>query len=737
MSETNDASAPRHRRDLRGRIAVWLALAMAGAGSLALAYDGTRQSLMPGPITPAHRIVAKCESCHANIGKGSLDWVHATTKASNARADNALCLDCHKLGETPHRAHGLAKAVLNEKSRSKSEQPAGAAATGPATGTDPLAVAASAGSINAAFRADGSSHAEIACSICHTEHRHQDAVTHAADTAACNTCHQANATGFAEHHPELSRYPFRRRTRIKFDHVKHFTKNFDEARTKRPDLKAPPQTCTSCHELSPAGRDMTVKPFAETCSACHLPQIVGADRATGPKGIAFLALPGLDLETLRSRKAPVGSWPEDAEADIPPLMRVLLARDAERQNLLATVDKLDLFDLTSASDSDIESVTALAWEIKELVHELTTAKASKLLRRIHAATGGSIDRQEMTRLLGTLPRDVLISAQRHWLPDLGEEIALRAKPGWQKTILAKFKVRKLETAENESGPEPPKPPETKLVTNTKGGRWYVSVLGEIVQEGLEPPETRQAIKGEIEDPPAATAPQAAASPSIPPEAPQADVAAAEPAIDDETWSEFGGWYRKDHTILYRPSGHADALIKSWLDVSAKNTASHEPAIRRAIFKPAFETLSDREAQGRCMKCHSLEENEAGGISAMWNPSRVADKQNGFTTFKHQPHFSLLDNRGCMTCHELEGPADFKAAYGSFNPTAVAQSFKPIKKATCAKCHSPGGAPEDCGHCHTYHVTPITTPVSETRLPEPEQSKPLPAATEDPTRSDKP
>ena len=40
---------------------------------------------------------------------------------------------------------------------------------------------------------------------------------------------------------------------------------------------------------------MAVAPFEQTCTACHLDQIIGKERVSGPKGIAFLTLPGLDL----------------------------------------------------------------------------------------------------------------------------------------------------------------------------------------------------------------------------------------------------------------------------------------------------------------------------------------------------------------------------------------------------------------------------------------------------------
>ena len=35
-------------------------------------------------------------------------------------------------------------------------------------------------------------------------------------------------------------------------------------------------------------------------------------------------------------------------------------------------------------------------------------------------------------------------------------------------------------------------------------------------------------------------------------------------VDPESWAEYGGWYRQDYAIFYRPTGHKDKFIYSWL-----------------------------------------------------------------------------------------------------------------------------------------------------------------------------
>ena len=40
----------------------------------------------------------------------------------------------------------------------------------------------------------------------------------------------------------------------------------------------------------------------------------------------------------------------------------------------------------------------------------------------------------------------------------------------------------------------------------------------------------------------------------------APVISIESNIDPESWAEYGGWYRQDYAIFYRPAGHKDKFI---------------------------------------------------------------------------------------------------------------------------------------------------------------------------------
>ena len=716
MTDHNKDGTGAKHRELTGRVARWTAILMAGIIALSLGYDSERGVLTPGPLSPAHRAVKGCAACHSNVGNGQFGWVSAILSRTDAHADNRRCLNCHSLGNAPHSPHGLPASRLKQTTQRKKEELA--------EGADSAALANAAnGLLDAALGTSGRNHASIGCATCHGEHRHADGKAHTATDRTCNACHQVGFASFQFDHPEFTGYPSEGRNSIKYDHAKHFSEHFEKARKNQPDLKAMPKACTDCHTPDARGQTLQLKSFDAVCSACHLPQILGADRATGPKGLALLALPGLDLETLRSQKASIGNWPEKSEADLSPLMRVLLARDDKRRTMLATIEKLDLLDLQSATDPEIAAVTEMVWEIKELLHELSTAKVFDLLNRFRAATSNPVEREEITRMFGSLPRDVLLAATRSWLPSLGQEIARRQRPGWQNAFRAKYAKRQALKGDGDETkadkPEPPAKPKTKLIHNPKGGRWYVSVLGEIVQEGLEPKETREATRGEVETPRkvAAKPPrQAASQPTDKRAQSKTDRTRPDP-VDDETWTEYGGWYRKDYAIYYRPAGHADQFLRTWLDFSATPPGSKNAN----VLAPVFETLTHEEAQGRCTKCHTVTQGPDNTPQVTW-AARVAKQSqeisDRFTRFSHAPHLSMLDKRGCLTCHELQKPKKLNKAATSKPPKPVADvpSFKPITKVTCVACHASGKAAHDCKQCHTYHIAPTGPPLTPTRLP---------------------
>ena len=331
---------PFFRRD---RLAARLALVTVVCLGVAFLLFRDTQFLMPGPLASAHGAIENCSACHTQAGSGKLSWLHGLV-AGDPRADSKACLTCHQMPDTAFNAHGASTEVLKQITDQLSET---AAAT-------PAPQWARTQSI--AFPTDDVVARGLNCATCHQEHQGVGFNLSRISNEKCVSCHVVRFDSFDDHHPKFDNYPFKRRTRIVYDHAAHFSKHFPEVAKKYPARRIP-DTCSTCHNSQQDRRVMAVAPFEQTCTTCHLDQILGKERASGPKGIAFLTLPGLDLQTLREKNALIGEWPDASEAELTPFMKVMISRNEQGRALIKTVDSLTLQDLTDASDDQIKAVT--------------------------------------------------------------------------------------------------------------------------------------------------------------------------------------------------------------------------------------------------------------------------------------------------------------------------------------------------------------------------------------------
>ena len=134
-------------------------------------------------------------------------------------------------------------------------------------------------------------------------------------------------------------------------------------------------------------------------------------------------------------------------------------------------------------------------------------------------------------------------------------------------------------------------------------------------------------------------------------------AAAAPApFDPEVWAQSGGWYREDFTIRYRPAGHADQFLQTWLDFAGRAYGSglHDQ------MTPIFDELTSKDAVGRCTKCHSIDD-AAGAKMVNWGPFDADAINNRFTNYSHKPHIELIGRpRPVSNATNCRTPkADFK------------------------------------------------------------------------------
>ncbi len=68
-------------------------------------------------------------------------------------------------------------------------------------------------------------------------------------------------------------------------------------------------------------------------------------------------------------------------------------------------------------------MTSLVWEIKRLFYALISGKASDVLGDLNIGRGAKLSPALVADLTASIPRDVVMSAQQQWLPNLATEMA--------------------------------------------------------------------------------------------------------------------------------------------------------------------------------------------------------------------------------------------------------------------------------------------------------------------------
>ena len=669
-------------RSWRARVRVtrnWVLAVSVGLLLLAVAGPLAPVLLNPGDVTFQHSEVADCGGCHTAFEKGAAAWPMAAFAHSAKVTDSQTCIACHDLGENSLNPHGLQTTTLNLSTVKAMPR---------RTVSEPLVLTAASWARDLPLHDDS----KLACATCHQEHNGKAFQLTAMSNKRCVACHKEKFTSLAQGHPEFAGFPFDRRTRINFDHGSHLGKHFRDANVKA----QAPKECSSCHIAGQVGSLMVVKEFESTCAACHEGQIEGVGRATS-KGVEILAVPGFDVQVLGDSNISIGSWPEDAEGEITPFMDLLLAGNADYTTARANLSELDLLDLADASGTQLADVEQLAWGIKELYFDLATMGVATLSSRLASAFGHELDTMELARLTNLLPADAVEAAMDLWFPTLHDDvIQFRAGksvpiPSSESTNAIVSTVATVETStDDEIGDD-------EIGDDEIGD----DEIGddEIGDDEIGDDEIGDDEIGddEIGDDDGAEDGE---------EGEETQIA----NLASEDWPSAGGWYREDFSLRYRPAGHADVFVRSWLDIAAQ--AGTMPAKEPAT--DLFETLASTKSPGACSKCHSVDEIGEGIQHVNWQGKRPVTNQQTFTAFSHVGHFTLLDERGCLTCHSLNSEVGFSDGFKDRDPTTFVSNFNPVERATCAACHTPAEAGDNCVTCHNYHIG--TFPPAQTSTP---------------------
>jgi len=110
-------------------------------------------------------------------------------------------------------------------------------------------------------------------------------------------------------------------------------------------------------------------------------------------------------------------------------------------------------------------------------------------------------------------------------------------------------------------------------------------------------------------------------------------------------TSYGPWQLLDGgtRLVYDCNQHADAVLRAWIDLAAANVSQYpdvpdpDPAGR---FDRLFRDLTAPESTGRCMKCHTLEQQAGGGFQVNWKSQHGNQTSRKFTEFSHKPHLTL-------------------------------------------------------------------------------------------------
>ena len=160
------------------------------------------------------------------------------------------------------------------------------------------------------------------------------------------------------------------------------------------------------------------------------------------------------------------------------------------------------------------------------------------------------------------------------------------------------------------------------------------------------------------------------------------------------------------SLFYRPAGHADPVLKAWIETLRAGLQDKDPK-KRTLSKEAMNDFLDSQTgPGACGKCHSaaLRTIAAERTSAAWG--YTGPDTRPLTRYTHAKHLGLVDpDAGCATCHEFNAASKY-AKYFTAKASASAvyeSNFAGIRKESCVECHREGQVDSSCQGCHAYHM----------------------------------
>jgi hypothetical protein len=175
--------------------------------------------------------------------------------------------------------------------------------------------------------------------------------------------------------------------------------------------------------------------------------------------------------------------------------------------------------------------------------------------------------------------------------------------------------------------------------------------------------------------------------------------------------ETPGWATGENSegnpgLLYRASGHADPVMKAWIE-TLRAGLQDKDGRKRALAKEAMnEFLDSKTGPGACGKCHSaaLRQVSAGRPATAWG--YTGPDTRPLNRYTHTKHLGLVDpDAGCTKCHQMNPESKYPKYFTSkaSAPATYESNFSGIRKETCVECHREDQVSPTCQTCHTYHL----------------------------------
>ncbi len=667
----------RSLRSKRNLFLFWSFLVVAGVILILIGGKERETYISPGNLSSNHNThLNDCAKCHTNATINPADWFSTAFSSKDHLEDSRLCVKCHNMGEntfSPHSINVKRLAIATEKFERHNL----------AKNLSPIDSV-----INTLTKHQSHNNEQLACNNCHKEHQGLNHNIAEMSNQRCQTCHVSRFNNFANQHPDFDQYPYMRRTRIIFDHSSHILDHF----TKDSVLNAP-NNCSACHSPDPMGNKMLVKGFKDMCSRCHDGQIRGQGQIA--KGIDFITIPGIDLDTLNEKNVNIGEWPEDADGELTDFTRLILSADVETRVNLETISSLDLYDLTTATPTELNSVKHVLISLKSLLNNIVHLGQEAIISTLSNDSDQENDSEILHGLMIGLQRDTIKQLQLELFPNLDIEMN-RLRLGKPIGIIhhVDSKLGKIIPATNSTDVDKTGPMSSDEIIGDNDILSDDDILDgddDILSDDsifaddeniFNDDDNLDEIEFDVDD-----------------DKDQFPIEIKTKSAED--WVENGGWYKTDYSINYRPSGHSDEFLKSWINYSCRLKKSNTKA------KKLFHSLTGKKSVGLCMKCHSIDANDQGRTQVNWKSLKPIKLIKTFTKFSHLAHNFTNESKSCQVCHELKNQSKFIVFFDQLDPYKFESNFRHLSKQKCATCHTPKAAGDSCLKCHNYHINKLS------------------------------